>query len=76
MRPSVLLISSLLILSGCETAPKRAPALEVCPKVPDLELDVPERDWREQMQSFLRGSLPMPADYALPSGSAKLNTTR
>lgn len=76
MKPIGWLLSSLLILSGCETAPKRVPVLEVCPRVPELELDVPERDWREQMQSFLRGSLPTQADYALPLGSAKLNTTR
>jgi hypothetical protein len=32
--------------------------LEVCPKVPPLVLDVPERDFLGEMQSFLQGTLP------------------
>lgn len=70
MKRIVWLLSTLLILSGCATAPRSAQVLEVCPKVPPLELDAPERDWLGQMRNFLSGSLPMRPDYNLPSINA------
>lgn len=66
MKPTTaLLLLSATLLTACGTAPKNVQVLEVCPKPPILELDVPERDWQGQMQSFLRGTLPMQPDYTL-----------
>ncbi len=76
MKRSAWLVSTLLILSGCATAPSPVQVLEVCPKVPPLELDVPARDWQGQMRSFLQGTLPMPPDYSLHSTNAKLPMNR
>lgn len=79
MKLTALLVSTLLILSGCATAPP-VTVMEVCPKPPPLELDLPpdalERSFFERMRAFLSGSLGMPINYDLPLGSAKLSTTR
>jgi hypothetical protein len=71
-----LLLPMLILLTACASAPKPVPVLAVCPKVPPLVLDVPERDWLAQMQAFLLGTPPMQPDYSLPSGSVKLPTIR
>lgn len=76
MNRYVCLVSMLLILSGCATAPTPVQVLEVCPKVPALELDAPARDWLGEMRSFLAGTLTTPPDYNLHSTPAKLPTTR
>jgi hypothetical protein len=65
---------TLPLLAACTTVPKPVPVLEVCPKVPLLELDAPDRDWLGQMRSFLQGTLVTPVDYSLPSKPAKLPT--
>lgn len=61
------LLSLPLILTGCATAPKPAQVLEVCPKVPLLELDVPARDFQHEMRLFLQGYLPTQPGLKPPS---------
>ena len=74
MKFNALLMCMLLTLSGCGSAPKPVQMLEACPKVPPLELDVPERAWQDQMRAFLAGTLPMQPDYSLRSTSAGAST--
>ena len=69
-RFNLSMLGFVLLLTGCASAPKVAS----CPQIPPLVLDVPGRNWQGQMESFLRGTLPMPPDYSLPSTNAKLNT--
>ena len=76
MKQTVWLVSTLLILTGCATAQKPVPVLGVCPRVPALELDVPERDWRGQMQLFLQGTLTTQPGLKPPSVSALAPTIR
>lgn len=77
MKTAALLLFTSVSLMGCATAPKPAPVqiLEVCQKVPPLELDAPVRDWQGQMRLFLLGTLPTPPDYRLHSTTVKLGTT-
>ena len=58
MKWTALCVSTSALLMGCATGPKPVPVMEVCPRVPPLELDVPERDFQGLMQSFLSGMLP------------------
>jgi len=54
-----LFLGTTLILSGCATAPKpEVKVLQVCPKVPLLELAVQAQDYQSLMQSFLAGTVP------------------
>ena len=76
MKKLALLLTMTGLLLGCATGQKPVPVLEVCPRVPPLELDVPARDWQGQMASFLAGTLPMPPDYRLDSTPAKLPSIR
>jgi hypothetical protein len=73
-----LLLPMLILLTACASAPT-VRVLEVCPKVPPLELglspDALERSFTDRMENFLRGKLPGPTSYALPSGSVRLRTT-
>ena len=65
--------STLLLLMGCATGPT-VRVVEVCPRVPTLELDLPdgalEHDFIGTMQQLLQGSLPLRPSYSLPSGPA------
>ena len=75
MRSVALLLATSALLMGCASAPK--PVLQrECPKVPPLELVVPERDWQGAMESFLHGTLPMQPDYSLTSKPASTPTIR
>ena len=75
MKLGAWLLSTSVILTGCATAQKPVQVLEVCPKVPPLELDAPALDWRDWMQGFLQGTpMPLP-DYSLPTTSVRLSTT-
>ena len=65
-------LATLLLLTGCATGPRPVQVVEVCPKVPELELDAPARDWLGQMQLFLSGTLPTQPDYSLHSMPARL----
>ena len=74
MKSTAFAASTLLLLTACASAPRPVQILEVCPQVPMLELDAPERDWLGEMRTFLSGTLPTPPDYRLPSTSVKLST--
>lgn len=66
-------------LTACATVPSVPPVAQTCPIPPALELDLPPapaRSYTEMMESFLRGSLPTPTDYALPSNTVRLPTMR
>ena len=70
MKPIVLLPVIALILSGCATGPRPVQVMEVCPRIPVLELQIePEAldsSFLDRMQLFLSGRLPEPISYALP----------
>ena len=72
MKSIAFAVSTLLLLTACASAPRPVQVMEVCPKVPVLELDAPARDWLGQMQLFLSGTLPMQPDYSLHSTPARL----
>lgn len=63
------------LLTGCETVPKEPPPLPPRLVVPPLVLEYPERNWQEEMQLFLRGTVPTPLDYKLPSKPVKPGTS-
>lgn len=71
-----LLLSATALLASCATAPKPVQVLEVCPKVPPLALDVPERDFLAEIRSFLSGSLPTQPGLKPPSSSVWPSTTK
>lgn len=79
MKHAAWLLSTLLTLSGCATAPP-VTVLQNCPVPPPLELDLPpdalDRSFSERMRAFLSGSLGMPINYDLPSSNAKLPTMK
>ena len=58
MRRTVLLLTVTGFLQACATVPQPVQVMQVCPKVPPLELEVPERNFQELMQNFLSGTLP------------------
>ena len=68
MRSPLLLVVLLPLLTACATVPRSEPCQ--CPTLPDLSLDAPERDWLDQMRTFLSGTLPTQPDYRLHSNSA------
>lgn len=70
MKRAALLMSTLLILSGCKTAPT-VQVMQVCPALPPLEMDAPGRDYTGEMRSFLSGSLPTPPAPKVHSTSAE-----
>lgn len=74
-----LLVITLPLLTACASGP-RVQVLEVCPAPPPLLVEIPEAaleaSFTERMVSFLRGRLPEPISYELPSANVKLNTTR
>ena len=76
MKLPVSIALTLLLLTGCATAPRPVQVMEVCPRVPHLELDAPERDWQWEMRLFLQGLLPMQPDYSLRSMPASSPTMR
>ena len=76
MKSIAFAASTVLLLTACATAPKPVQVMEVCPRVPLLELDAPERDWQGQMQLFLQGLLPTQPGLKLPSKPANGLTTK
>lgn len=59
-------LASLMLLSGCATAPN------VCPSLPAPPAKVPlGPSFQDQMQHFLAGSLPEPTTSEQPSQPAK-----
>lgn len=76
MKSIAFAASTVLLLTACAIAPKPVQVLEVCPKVPPLELDVPERAFQEEMRNFLQGLLPTQPGLKPPSSSAWPSTTK
>lgn len=75
MKRIALLLCSVSLLTACQTVPT-VQVTEVCPRLPELQLDAPERNWLDQMQSFLSGTLPTQPDYSLTSKPVKLPMTQ
>lgn len=72
MKSVALSVITLLLLTACASAPTVQPkVLQVCPKVPALELNLPpdalDRSFTDRMASFLQGRLPEPINYELHS---------
>lgn len=70
MKSIAFAVSTLLLLTACATAPT-VQIMEVCPRVPALELNLPdgalEHDFIGTMQQLLQGNLPSQPNYRLPS---------
>jgi hypothetical protein len=71
----------LLSLTACTSVPTVQPkVLQVCPKVPMLELDLPpgvlEHSFTNRMQLFLQGKLLEPISYELRSTPASKPTIK
>ena len=72
MQSVALSVITLLLLTACASAPTVQPkVLQVCPKVPALELNLPpdalDRSFTDRMANFLQGKLPEPINYDLHS---------
>ena len=63
----------LPLLAACTTVPT-VQVMEVCPKIPQLELDIPadalEQSFTFRIADFLRGKLSEPTSYELLSKPA------
>ena len=75
MRRSILLIALLLLLlQGCQTAP-RVVVKALCPSIPPLNLgDVQDGSFTERTANFLQGRVPEQTDSVYSFGNAKLPT--
>ena len=73
MKVFALSMTTLLLLSACKTVPT-VQVMEVCPKIPQLELDIPadalEQSFTFRIADFLRGKLSEPISYDLHSKPA------
>lgn len=70
MKSVALSVITLLLLTACASAPTVQPkVLQVCPKVPALELNLPpdalDHSFTDRMANFLQGKLPEPINYDL-----------
>ena len=74
MKSTALFLAITLTLTACATAPKPVQVLQVCPKVPMLELDAPALDFQSLIANFLSGSVEKPLGLKPPSELAKLPT--
>lgn len=64
-----LLLASALLCTSCAVAPT------VCPKLPEPPAKVPlGLSFQDEMQQFLRGSLPEPISYELSLPPAKIGS--
>ena len=68
MKLPVSMLAMLLLLTGCATG-RNVQILEVCPRVPVLELeleaDALEHSFTDRMLNFLSGNLPEPTGLGL-----------
>ncbi len=72
MKSTGLSVVTLLLLTACASAPTVQPTvLQVCPKVPALELNLPpdalDHNFTDRMANFLQGKLPEQINYDLHS---------
>lgn len=70
MKSAALPLSTLLLLTACASAPPVQPkVLEICPRLPALELSLPpdalDFSFTARMASFLQGKLPEAINYDL-----------
>ena len=70
MRLAASIVIMLPLLTACATAPRPVQVMEVCPRIPVLELQIKQEaldsSFLERMQLFLSGKLPEPISYELP----------
>lgn len=77
MKFAALMLSALILMSGCATAPSvQTQVVQACPVLPEMEelaseLLVPS--FTERMANFLQGKLPAATSYELPSRPATSN---
>jgi hypothetical protein len=80
MKSIAFAVSTVLLLTACASVPRPVQILEVCPRVPTLELqiesDALEHNFLDRIATFLSGRLPEPISYELPSDSVKLPTIK
>ena len=72
MKSIALSVITLLLLTACASVPTVQPTvLQVCPKVPALELNLPQdaldHSFTDRMANFLQGKLPEQINYDLHS---------
>lgn len=72
MKSVALSVITLLLLTACASVPTVQPTvLQVCPKLPALELNLPpdalDRSFTDRMANFLQGKLPEQINYDLHS---------
>ena len=75
MQSVALSVITLLLLTACASAPTVQPkVLQVCPKMPALDLALPpdalDHSFTDRMANFLQGKLPEPINYDLHSEPA------
>jgi hypothetical protein len=73
------LLSSLMLLTACATAPVVQPSKAVCPQLPELEmldLGAARHNYLLRMQRWLLNSPQTPNSYSLTPDTAKPNTPR
>lgn len=81
MKSVALSVITLLLLTACASAPTVQPTvLQVCPKLPALELnlqpDALDRSFTDRMANFLQGKLPEQINYDLHSVPASQTVPR
>ena len=74
MKSIALSATTLLLLTACASVPSAPTVLQICPKIPLLELNLPpdalEHSFTDRMGSFLQGRLQEPISYDLRSEPA------
>lgn len=69
MKSIALSATTLLLLTACASAPSAPQVLQICPKIPLLELNLPpgalDHSFTDRMGSFLQGRLQKPINYDL-----------
>ena len=74
MRLAASIVIMLPLLTACATAPRPVQVMEVCPRIPALELNIPsdalDSSFLDRMRHFLSGKLPEPISYELHSEPA------
>ena len=76
MKYAACSVMLLTFVSACSTAPSAPPPVVVqCPQIPPQQWDAPERNFIEEMRSFLQGTPSEPKPSASASPTARPNTT-
>lgn len=75
MLKNACLLILLPLTVSCASAPS-APAVVMCPRVPEIQWDAPEPAFLPRMQELLSGKLPEPIGSGYSLSPAKLPTTK